>query len=35
MVKADGDTSNYDEYPDDHTHARAISRKDMMQFEDF
>lgn len=35
IVKTDGDTSNFDDYPDDQTVARAIPKKDMMLFDDF
>lgn len=36
-VKSDGDTSNFDDYPeaDEQTVARAIPKKDMILFDDF
>lgn len=34
-VKSDGDTSNFDDYPDEENVARAISQKDSMLFDDF
>ncbi|XP_055310689.1 cAMP-dependent protein kinase catalytic subunit PRKX [Sitodiplosis mosellana] len=34
-IKADGDTSNFDDYPDENPKARPIPKKDMMLFDDF